>query len=360
MWQDTRLTELLGLEVPIIQAPMLGSTTPALAAAVSNAGGLGSIGGAAMTADQVKGLGAELRALSNGAFNLNFFAHRAPKRDEAARRRAADRLEPWYARFELGAPPVDLKEPWPPFGEAVLEALLVLAPPVVSFHFGLPEGNAVARLQATGSRVICTATTVAEARSLEADGVDAIIAQGWEAGGHRGAFEIEGDDVGVGLMSLLPQMVDAVAVPVIAAGGIADGRGIAAALMLGASGVQMGTAFLSCPETNIPDIHRRGLAEATDESTRLTRAHSGRPARGRNTRYFAEMAKHAPALPEFPLMYSLSAPLRSAEDTDQSLDFQFLLYGQSAPMGRSLPASELMARLVDETTDAYRAMSARS
>jgi nitronate monooxygenase len=351
MWPRTRLTELFGITHPIVLAPMAGSGTPELAAAVSNAGGLGSLGCGRTAPEDVPALARALREATDGAFNLNFFAHGAPRADGAVMRRAVERLAPYYAELRL-EPPSAAPEAGPGFGPALLDRLLEALPPVVSFHFGLPAGDGVVRLREAGARVIASATTVAEARALEAAGVDAIIAQGWEAGGHRGAVAIEDAGTGVGLMALLPQVVDAVSVPVIAAGGIADGRGIAAALMLGASGVQMGTAFLSCPEAGIGEAHRRALAAATDADTCLTLAYSGRPCRLKRTRYVDEMARDAEPLPDFPLMGSLTAPLRAAEDTAQSTDFQFLLYGQAAALNRTLPAAELVERLVAETAAA--------
>jgi len=211
MWTNTPLADLLGLTVPIVQAPMAGSGTPELAAAVSNAGGLGSIGCGRTDAGEIPGVIAAMRAATNRPFNLNFFAHRAPAAEPEVRRRALARLAPYYAELGLDPPDPDAPvTPEPGFGQAALDALLASPPPVVSFHFGLPEGDAVPRLQAAGCRVLCSATTVAEAHALDAAGVDAIIAQGWEAGGHRGAFEIEDTGTGVGLMALLPQVADAV------------------------------------------------------------------------------------------------------------------------------------------------------
>jgi nitronate monooxygenase len=218
---------------------------------------------------------------------------------------------------------------------------------VVSFHFGLPKPEYLEAIRATGAAILSTATTVREAVSLAQQGVDAVIAQGWEAGGHRGSFVVNADDVGVGTLALVPQVVDAIDRPVIAAGGIADGRGIAAAFMLGASGVQMGTAFLPCPESGVGQRCRRALAEATDEDTRLSKAFSGRPARAMNNRYVAAMAG-AGRLPDFPTMYGYSLPLVEASESAGDDEFQFLLYGQAAALGRALPAAELVRLLVDE------------
>ncbi len=361
MWSDTRLARLFGVRLPIVQSPMLGSSTPELAAAVSNAGGLGSLACASMRPEALAAAIADMRGRTNGAFNANFFAHKATAPDPERMRRAADRLAPYYAEFGLEPPheiAASATEAKPGFSEGQLAALETSPPPVVSFHFGLPEGDAVARLKAAGSKVIATATTPAEARVLEAAGCDAIIAQGWEAGGHRGAFESEPEDAGIGLMSLIPLIVDVVLVPVIAAGGIADGRGVAAALALGADGVQIGTAFLACPEVSIPEKHRRALAASNGADTRLTRSGSGRPARGLSNRYAREMAGEADIAP-FPLQRALTQKLRDA-DASESLDFQFLLYGQSAPLNRAMPAADLVRQIADETEAALARAADRS
>jgi nitronate monooxygenase len=343
-WPDRRLTELLGIAHPIVQAPMKGTTTPELAAAVSNAGGLGSLGCAGLGAAEIRAVAGEMRRRTNGAFNLNFFAHGAVEPDPGAVARARARLVPFYAEKGLGAPPERVEPAPAAFGEDHLAALIADPPAVVSFHFGLPEGDAVARLRAAGARVISTATTVAEARALERAGVDAVIAQGWEAGGHRGAFEVTADDIGVGTLALVPQIADAVSVPVIAAGGIGDGRGVAAAFALGAAGVQLVTAFIRCPESAAREAHRGAVAGGTDASTRLSRAVSGRPARAQRNRYVDAMAAETGALPEYPLMYPFAHPLVATGDPE----FQFLLYGQGAALTREEPAAEVIARLVAE------------
>jgi nitronate monooxygenase len=224
--------------------------------------------------------------------------------------------------------------------------LLEVKPPLVSFHFGLPGSEVIESLKAAGCRILCSATTTAEAVTLEQSGVDSVIAQGWEAGGHRGSFAVNHEDHGVGSLALVPQIVDAVDIPVIAAGGIADGRGIAAAFMLGACGVQMGTAFLSCPETNIDPVHLEAIRNAKDDDTRLTKAFSGRPARARLNNYSESIAAQRLPLPDFPTMYTLSDPLREA--SDDVLDYRFLLYGQAAALNREMPAAELVRTLVAE------------
>jgi nitronate monooxygenase len=245
--------------------------------------------------------------------------------------------------------------PYDTFNEAKLSVLLDLRPKVVSFHFGLPPAGMLQALHDVGSIILCSATNVGEAWWLAAAGVDAVIAQGWEAGGHRGTFYVSFEDYGVGTMALVPQIVDAVNVPVIAAGGIADGRGIAAAFALGASGVQIGTAFLSCPEANIDESYRLALRTARDDDTRLTRAFSGRPARAKNNRYLEAMAEHRTQLPDFPTMYAYSDPLRNAGNERGTNDFQFLLYGQAAPLNREVPAAELVKLLVEEAQGAFAA-----
>ncbi len=345
MWPRRDLIDLLGIEHPILQAPMAGEATPALAAAVSNAGGLGGVGCSYMSEAELRACVDELRAASNQPFNLNFFAHPAPRADTDIDAATRALVAPFYAELAITEAPVSGREPSRPFDAARLATLLDIRPKVVSFHFGLPAPESVHALREAGCVVLCTATTVAEARALEAGGVDAIIAQGWEAGGHRGTFETMFEDFGVGTLALVPQVVDAVNVPVIAAGGIGDGRGIAAAFALGASGVQMGTAFLACPEANVSDSYRAAMREARDDGTRLTRAFSGRPARANNNRYIERMAETRRRLPDFPTMSGFSEPLKRSGHPE----FQFLLWGQAAALNRELPAAELIARLVEET-----------
>ncbi len=349
MWPRTNLTDLLKIEHPIIQAPMAGSATPALAAAVSNAGGLGSLGCGSMSLEDLKAKADELRGATNRPFNLNFFAHSAPKESPEINAQTRALVTPFYEELGIVDVPVAGESPFDPFNADTLSVLLEIKPAVTSFLFGLPEPEMVRALKDDGCLVLCSATSVAEARSLNAAGADAIIAQGWEAGGHCGTFDTALDDVGVGTMALIPQVVDAVDVPVIAAGGIADGRGIAAAFALGASGVQMGTAFLSCPEAQVSDIHRAALRHASDQDTRLTRAFSGRPARAKTNRYIAAMAEHRAPLPDYPTMYSFSDPLREHSVANEDADFQFLLYGQTAALNRELPAAELFRALVNES-----------
>lgn len=351
MWPKSDLTDLLKIKHPIVQAPMAGSTTVALAAAVSNAGGLGSLGDATKPLEEIRADVNALRAATDKPFNLNFFAHNPPKTNKEINAKTRDRVSPFYQEVGLAEVPESAEAPFGTFDTDTLSLLLELKPAVTSFHFGLPNSNMLEALKDAGCTVLCSATTVAEARQLNEAGVDAIIAQGWEAGGHRGSFDVNYEDFGIGTMALVPQVVDAVDVPVIAAGGIADGRGIAAAFDLGASGVQMGTAFLSCPETNVSEAHRSAVRNATDQDTRLTRAFSGRPARAKSNRYIEAMAEHRTPFPDFPTMYSFSEPLRRRSADNNDLDFQFLLYGQAAALNRELAAAELIQTLVKEVQD---------
>ncbi len=350
MWPQTRLTDLLGIAHPIIQAPMAGSATPDLAAAVSAAGGLGSLGLGFATPDDIRRACAALRSLGARRFNLNFFVMpQLPPQAADAQARMRARLATFYDALGLGPVP-DLAPAPPPHGFApdLVAALEETRPPVVSFHFGLPDADALARIRAAGCRVLCSATTVAEARALEAAGVDAIIAQGWEAGGHRGAHRPSGPGDGVGTLALVPQVVDAVRLPVIAAGGIGDGRGIAAAFALGAAGVQMGTAFLSCPEAGTDPARRALLSRAADTDTMLTDAFSGRAARAVRSPYAMAMADLAGQLAPYPQMYDVSGPLEAAGPDSEHPFASFHLYGQAAALNRAMPAGDLVAWLVKD------------
>jgi nitronate monooxygenase len=336
---------------------MSGSATPALAAGVSNAGGLGSLACAEMSAADVIDAVAELRASTNRPFNLNFFVHPAPRTSAAVFQRTVNRLQLFYAEFALDPPEVSRISSTTGFDARKLDVVLDLRPPVVSFHFGLPDEAEVAALRAAGIVLLSSATTVLEARALVRGGVDAIIAQGWEAGGHRGSHAPTEPIDGVGTMALVPQIVDAVDRPVIAAGGIADGRGIAAAFALGACGVQIGTGFLACPEAATDRARRNLLRSAKDTDTTVTDAYSGRCARAVRTRYSAEIAKNREPLPDFPSMYALSDPLVEAAYARGNEDFAFHLYGQAAALTRELPAGELVRSLVRESAEVFGYLS---
>jgi nitronate monooxygenase len=347
MWSDTRITDILGIAYPIIQAPMALVATAPLVAAVSGAGGLGSLGTSVMNAAQVAAQVERVRASTRAPFGLNFFVHRPPRSDDTVFAHMRQRLEPY--RVELGLPEFSVPVVPPPFDDAMLERVLALAPPVVSFHFGLPSQRALDALRALRVPILASATNVDEARALESAGVDAIIAQGSEAGGHRGSFDPDSTHGEIGTLALVPQIVDAVSLPVIAAGGIADGRGIAAALMLGAQAVQIGTAFLACPETELDPVYRRALLEPRSAHTRVTRLLSGRPARAIVNRYLEELRDEERHTPDFPLQRIFSAQLAQAAAAKGSPEFSALWAGQAARLARPLPAAELVQLLVQET-----------
>lgn len=346
-WHDTPLTRLLNIDYPIIQAPMAGATTPAMAAAAANAGAMGSLGCAMMG---VGAMAAELRAAqagTNRSLNVNFFVHARPVPDEDLNAEAAARLAPWYDRLGAG----EVKAPAdaiPTFDEAFCEAVIACGPTVASFHFGLPGAALVDRLKAAGILILSSATSAEEARWLQDHGADAIIAQGAEAGGHNGWFlPRRGADL-TGTMALVPRVVDAVRVPVVAAGGIADGRGVAAALMLGAAGVQVGTAFLATPECASPEVHKQAVIAATGDDTMATRAYSGRLARGIANDFSRDMAAHAD-WPDFPLMNVATGPIRAASAGAGLPDAVALWSGQGAGLVRAETTAGVVTRLVAET-----------
>ena len=357
LWPDNDLTTRLGIRYPIIQAPMAGASTPALAIAVSTAGGLGSLGLAMHTQEALRNDCATVSA-AGAPYNANFFVHSEPVNDPARAADARSLLAPYYRELGLGEVP-DVVTATPSFNDTHLQAVLDLRPPVVSFHFGLPNADAFKAIKAAGLYTLSSATNVAEARELEARGVDAVIAQGFEAGGHRGTFSEPYERGHVGTLALVPQVVDAVSIPVIAAGGIGDGRGIAAALVLGASAVQLGTAFLTCPESAAHPLWRRALNEARDDQTQITHAFSGRPARGLENRYLLEMAGHEARYPDFPILNSLTGPLLKPSAKENNPDFLTLWSGQPAAMSRNMPACELIQLLVTETESVLESLATK-
>jgi len=349
MWPKNALTERLNLQWPILQAPMGSASTPALAAAVTNAGGLGGLGMWGRSAEQAARRIAGFRQQSGGSLNVNYpiwpDPRCAPETAEAMRRH----LQPVYNAHGLDAVPEPRGEV-SDLGPEHVALLLDTKPEVASFHFGLPDPEAIEALKSAGIFIISSATTVAEARLLEKQGCDAIIAQGTEAGGHRATFT--GVEIGAqpGLFALLPQIVDAVGVPVIAAGGIADGRTAAAALMLGASAVQLGTAFLHCEEAEIRDAHRAALAEADDSCTVVTDVISGRPCRYIRNRMIDDLVASGLQPLPVPAQQSLTQPLAAAGDRDWTA----LTSGQSAALSKDKSAAELIERLADETSRRLR------
>lgn len=348
MWPDRRIIDLFGIEHPILLAPMAGPGTAELAIAVAEAGGLGALACAMSSPQQIRADLGVIRQRTAKPINLNFFTHTPPQPDPAREARWKTRLAPYYA--ELG---VDPAKPMPsvnrvPFDEAAGAIVEEFKPEIVSFHFGLPEPRLLARVRAAGCKVIASATTAAEAKWLAERGCDAVIAQGSEAGGHRGMFLTDDVASQAGTFALVPQVVDAVGVPVIAAGGIADARGIVAALALGAAAVQIGTAYLFCPEANVTALHRKALRSARDDGTALTNLFSGRPARGLINRVMREVGPLSAEAPAFPLAGGALAPLRAAAEARGAADFTSLWSGQAAALGREMPAAELTRRLAQE------------
>lgn len=335
----------LGIALPIIQAPMTGSDTAPLAAAVSQAGGLGMLGCGARSPAAMREAAGAVRAATDRPFGINLFVLDTPAPDAAAVQAALERLAPLYARFHL---PLRPPAQWCQDFAAQFETLLELRPLVASFTFGLLAAAQVERLHRAGCRVIGTATTAAEALAWQSAGADAVVASGAEGGGHRGTFLGDWEASQIGTMALVPACVDALAIPVIAAGGIMDGRGIAAALALGAQAVQMGTAFLGCPESALVPAWREALARADGGDTRLTRVFSGRWARGIvNTAMRALQADEA-ALPAYPVQNALMGPVRRAAAAAGDGEHMALWAGQGVGAARALPAAELVRTLADE------------
>lgn len=337
----------LGMDLPIIQAPMAGVQGSALAIAVCNAGGLGSLPCAMLSPEALRKELGELSTQTSRPFNVNFFCHTPPQPDaarEAAWRKA---LAPYYDAFGLDISAVPAGPGRVPFSEESAEILQEFRPAVVSFHFGLPSVALQSKVRAMGAKIFSSATTVAEARWLEAQGVDAIIAQGLEAGGHRGMFLSEDVTTQVGLFPLLPQIIDAVRVPVIAAGGIASAPAVRAALAMGAAAVQVGTAYLLCPEVTTSAVHRAALKGEGARHTALTNLFTGRPARGIMNRLMRELGPLGDAPPAFPLATAAIAPLRARGESLGLGDFSPLWAGQNTMGCREIPAAEL-TRLLGE------------
>jgi nitronate monooxygenase len=348
MWPDQRIQDLFEIELPIIQAPMAGSVGSEMVIAVSEAGGLGSLPCAMLNPEQMRNELGIIRQRTSRAINLNFFCHQPPQADPTRENAWKQRLESYY--FELG---LDPQAPVPaasraPFDSSMCDLVEEFTPEVVSFHFGLPERALLERVRATGAKIISSATTADEARWLEDQGCDAIIAQGYEAGGHRGIFLSEDISTQAGTLALVPQVVDAVQVPVIAAGGIADARGMVAAFALGASAVQIGTAYLFCPEAKVSPLHRQALKGAKDNDTVLTNVFTGRPARGIVNRIVRQVGPMSDLAPDFPLASGAVTPLRSKAEAAGSGDFSPLWSGQAAALGQAIPAGDLTRQLGTE------------
>lgn len=340
------LTALLGIELPILQAPMAGVQGSALAVAVCNAGGLGSLPCAMLTPDALRKELLAIQAQTDRPYNVNFFCHVPPPANAADEAAWRGKLLPYYAELGIdsGSPPKPGAQR-APFSAEAAEVLAEFKPPVVSFHFGLPSPELLERVRSWGAKVLSSATTVDEARWLEGHGADAVIAQGFEAGGHRGMF-LSGDlGTQLGTFALLPLVAQAVKVPVIAAGGIADARGVAAAMALGAAGVQIGTAYLLCPEATTSAVHRAALKSEAAPHTVITNVFTGRPARGIVNRLIREIGPISAAAPAFPLAAAAVAPLRAAAESRGSGDFSPLWSGQNRSGCKEIPAAELTREL---------------
>jgi nitronate monooxygenase len=339
------LQKLLGIELPIIQAPMAGSQGSRLAIAVSNAGGLGSMPCAMLGIDAMRNELAAIKSQTARPFNVNFLCHRPPDPDAEREAKWRAALGPYFREFGLDPGSIAAAPPRTPFDSDAADLLSEFKPAVVSFHFGLPSEELLARVHASGAKVLSSATTVDEALWLEAHGTDAIIAQGVEAGGHRGMFLSDDITTQSGTFALLPQIVAAVRVPVIAAGGIADASGVAAAFAMGAACVQIGTAYLLCPEADTTVVHRAALKSAAARHTALTNLFSGRPARGIVNRIMSELGPISAAPSAFPLASVAIAPLRKLAESRGSGDFSPLWSGQNATGCKEIPAAEMTRAL---------------
>jgi nitronate monooxygenase len=350
----TRLTALLEIALPIVQAPMAGVQGSALALAVSDAGGLGSLPCALLGVDDIRREVAAIRAQTSRPFNVNFFCHHPPAPDAERERAWLAALEPYYRELGVEPPSGTGGPPRLSFSAETASLIEELSLPVVSFHFGLPSSELVARVKKTGATILSSATTVEEARWLEANGVDAVIAQGVEAGGHRGMFLTEDLTTQAGTLALLPQIVRAVRVPVVAAGGIADAAGVAGAMALGADGVQVGTAYLLCPEATTSPVHRAALASDAARHTALANVFTGRPARAIVNRLMRERGPMSYLAPPFPMAAAAVGPLREAAERQGRGDFSSLWCGQNASGCREIPAGELTRALAASVRAAPR------
>ncbi len=357
MWPRHDLLELFGIEKPIVQAPMAGANGSDMVIAVSEAGGLGSLPCAMLDAEKA---GAEIgiiRQRTAKPFNVNFFCHTPPDADADAQTRWLEHLAPYYSELGLTQPESVGGVARAPFDEAMCQLMEEHKPAVVSFHFGLPSKEHFKRVKGAGCRAIASATTVEEAVWLEKEGCDAIIAQGSEAGGHRGMFLSDKISTQIGTFALVPQIVDAVSIPVIAAGGIADGRGIAAAFALGASGVQIGTAYLSTPESTITDLHRAELTDPRSDATALTNVFSGRPARGMMNRIMREIGPMSDLAPAFPTAGGALGPLKAKAEEKGDHAFSSLWSGQGARLCRETTSADLTSGLAKDALRELKALS---
>jgi len=352
MWPNDRFIKLSGIDLPIIQAPMAGSALSDMVAAVSEAGGLGSLACALLSVEQARQELETIRRKTSRPINANFFCHQPPD-DSVRQMNWRRRLDAYYVQLQADDTSISTSSR-APFNDEMCDLVMEFHPQVVSFHFGLPDKNLLHRVRSTGAKILSTATSVDEARWLEGQGCDAIIAQGFEAGGHRGMFLTGDVSTQVGTMALVPQVVDAVSVPVIAAGGIADARGVVAAFALGAAAVQIGTAYLRCPEARISPLHREALRDTKDDETAITNVFTGRPARAIVNRLMREVGPISDVAPAFPLAASALAPLRAKAEMAGSAAFTPLWSGQAVRLSRELPAAELTKQLAAQASENLR------
>ena len=353
----TPLCDRLGIRLPLIQAPM-SSSTPELVSAVSKAGALGSFGFAYTQPEAMQREAETVRALTHAPFNVNLFVSKQPEAVEAAAQRGALDAVTGYYR-ELGLPqPEPVRQPYAPDLDAQLRAVEEIRPAVFTFHLGALAQDGVRRLQAQGVKVGGSANCIAEARNLETLGVDFIVAQGAEAGGHRGSSLRDPYDSMIGTLALVRMIVHAVKTPVVAAGGIMDGAGIAAVLALGAQAAWLGTAFVPCPESGAPPVHKDGILSSTDDGTLVTEKFSGKPARAIANRFVREMHERSAPHLAFPAQNVLTGKLRAAAAKAGNPDFVAMYAGQAAPLSRALPAAELVAALEAETLEALDRLAA--
>ena len=348
MWPDHRLMDLLNIKSPIVQAPMAGANGSAMVIETCKAGGLGSLPCAMLSVEKMHAEIGIIRQQTNEPINVNFFVHKRPEVDLETDKNWLKRLSDYYSEFELDLDVVLPKATREPFGEDACAFVEKVRPEIISFHFGLPEIKFLDRVRVAGCKVISSATTVEEACWLEERGCDAIIAQGYEAGGHRAMFLSNDINTQVGTMSLVPQVVDAVSIPVIAAGGIADGRGITAAFALGAAGVQIGTPYLFTPEALVSELHLSSLKMAKDNSTAITNIFSGRPARSIMNRIMRDIGPMSDWPTSFPNAGSALAPLKRAAETEERSDFSSLWSGQSVGLSQEMGTADLTRKLAND------------
>ena len=335
------LKKLLGIDLPIIQAPMAGVQGSALTIAVSNAGGLGSLPCGMLSSDAIRNELIAIKASTNKPYNLNFFCHETPEPSDEREAIWRSVLRPFYEEYGIDEADISSVAARAPFSSEIADVIEEFKPPVISFHFGLPSPQLLERVKSWGSKVISTATTLEEARWLEANGTDAIIAQGLEAGGHRGSFLSEDMSTQVGTFALVPQLAREIKLPIIAAGGIADAKGVAAVLALGASGAQLGTTFLLCSEATTSEVHRAALKSEAAKHTALTNIFSGRPARGIVNSIINELGPISSEAPAYPLATPALVPLRQKAESQNSGDFTPMWCGQNASGCKEISAAEM-------------------